>query len=72
MPTCNTGATTTEVEVATDVVALRRSLSAGAIGVFVRFDWAAYALPAASRGRARPGRREGVRPGPRAPLDAAA
>ncbi|WP_405727594.1 hypothetical protein OG607_25000 [Streptomyces sp. NBC_01537] len=43
MPTCNSGATsTTEAEVATDVVALRRSVVAGAVGVFVhRFDWAA-------------------------------
>ncbi|WP_409062182.1 MFS transporter [Streptomyces sp. SYP-A7185] len=44
MPTHNTGATTPEVEVATDVVALRTSVAAGAIGVFVHwFDWAAYA-----------------------------
>lgn len=44
MPIPNTGATTTEVEVATDVVALRTSVAAGAIGVFVHwFDWAAYA-----------------------------
>ncbi|MGI5467199.1 MFS transporter [Streptomyces sp. CA-132043] len=44
MPTCNKDATTTEAEVATDVVALRRSVVAGAIGVFVHwFDWAAYA-----------------------------
>ncbi|GAA2621982.1 MFS transporter [Streptomyces axinellae] len=43
MPTCNT-TTTTEAEVATDVVALRRSVAAGAVGVFVHwFDWAAYA-----------------------------
>ncbi|MGW8374675.1 MFS transporter [Streptomyces sp. ODS28] len=33
-----------EAEAATDVVALRRSVAAGAIGVFVHwFDWAAYA-----------------------------
>ncbi|MEU7488811.1 MFS transporter [Streptomyces sp. NPDC042319] len=44
MPTCSKDATTTEAEVATDVVALRRSVVAGAIGVFVHwFDWAAYA-----------------------------
>lgn len=45
MSTCKTGATTdTEVEVATDVVTLRRSVVAGAVGVFVHwFDWAAYA-----------------------------
>ena len=43
MPTCNT-MTTTEAEAATDVVALRRSVAAGAVGVFVHwFDWAAYA-----------------------------
>ncbi|MEW2293045.1 MFS transporter [Streptomyces sp. NPDC006743] len=36
--------TTTDVEAATDVVALRRSVIAGAVGVFVHwFDWAAYA-----------------------------
>ncbi|MFG2497918.1 MFS transporter [Streptomyces sp. NPDC048441] len=44
MSTHNTGATTPEAEVATDVVALRTSVAAGAIGVFVHwFDWAAYA-----------------------------
>ncbi|MFI8951403.1 MFS transporter [Streptomyces sp. NPDC053750] len=47
MPTSNSGATTTTRagdEVATDVVALRRSVAAGAVGVFVHwFDWAAYA-----------------------------
>jgi MHS family proline/betaine transporter-like MFS transporter len=45
MPTCNNGATSTiGAEVATDVVALRRSVVAGAVGVFVHwFDWAAYA-----------------------------
>ncbi|WP_406154909.1 MFS transporter [Streptomyces sp. NBC_01023] len=44
MSTRNTGATTTEVDAATDVVALRRNVAAGAIGVFVHwFDWAAYA-----------------------------
>ncbi|MFG2789646.1 MFS transporter [Streptomyces sp. NPDC048419] len=35
---------TTEDRVTTDVVALRRSVAAGAVGVFVHwFDWAAYA-----------------------------
>ncbi|MDI3389096.1 MFS transporter [Streptomyces sp. B-S-A8] len=53
MPTSHTGATTTDsrtatagagVEAATDVVTLRRSVAAGAVGVFVHwFDWAAYA-----------------------------
>ncbi|MFF4866467.1 MFS transporter [Streptomyces sp. NPDC001231] len=44
MRTCNSGATTTEAVVATDAVALRRSVAAGAVGVFVHwFDWAAYA-----------------------------
>ncbi|MFF8841136.1 MFS transporter [Streptomyces sp. NPDC015127] len=44
MRTCNSGATTTDAAVATDVVALRRSVVAGAVGVFVHwFDWAAYA-----------------------------
>ncbi|MFE9005445.1 MFS transporter [Streptomyces sp. NPDC007875] len=44
MPTTHTDVTTAEVEVATDVVALRRSVAAGAVGVFVHwFDWAAYA-----------------------------
>ncbi|MFE2373863.1 MFS transporter [Streptomyces sp. NPDC059398] len=45
MPPCNTGdTTTTETEVATDAVSLRRSVTAGAVGVFVHwFDWAAYA-----------------------------
>ncbi|QFR97136.1 MFS transporter [Streptomyces tsukubensis] len=44
MPTPNTGAPSTEAEAATDVAALRRSVTAGAIGVFVHwFDWAAYA-----------------------------
>ncbi|MBU3864422.1 MFS transporter [Streptomyces sp. 4503] len=44
MPTTHTDDTTSEVDVATDVVALRRSVAAGAVGVFVHwFDWAAYA-----------------------------
>ncbi|MFD7132875.1 MFS transporter [Streptomyces sp. NPDC059894] len=45
MPTCKTGApTATEAEPATDAAALRRSVAAGAVGVFVHwFDWAAYA-----------------------------
>ncbi|MEU6769127.1 MFS transporter [Streptomyces sp. NPDC046853] len=44
MPTRDSSATTTEAEPATDVVALRRSVAAGAVGVFVHwFDWAAYA-----------------------------
>ncbi|MFF9123973.1 MFS transporter [Streptomyces sp. NPDC014889] len=44
MRTYNSADTTTDVEAATDVVALRRSVIAGAIGVFVHwFDWAAYA-----------------------------
>ncbi|MBO8199408.1 MFS transporter [Streptomyces smyrnaeus] len=44
MRTCNSGARTTEVEVATHVMSLRRSVAAGAVGVFVHwFDWAAYA-----------------------------
>ncbi|MFE2444669.1 MFS transporter [Streptomyces sp. NPDC021218] len=44
MPTTHTDVTTSEVDVATDVVALRRSVAAGAVGVFVHwFDWAAYA-----------------------------
>ncbi|WP_221938087.1 MFS transporter [Streptomyces benahoarensis] len=44
MRTCNSGTAETEVAVPTDVVDLRRSVAAGAIGVFVHwFDWAAYA-----------------------------
>ncbi|MGW0904715.1 MFS transporter [Streptomyces sp. NPDC002853] len=44
MSTRDSSATTTEAEPATDVVALRRSVAAGAVGVFVHwFDWAAYA-----------------------------
>ncbi|NDZ79823.1 MFS transporter [Streptomyces sp. SID10853] len=44
MPAPDTGARTTGAETATDAVALRRSVAAGAIGVFVHwFDWAAYA-----------------------------
>ncbi|UNS95118.1 MFS transporter [Streptomyces tubbatahanensis] len=44
MRTRNSGATTTDVEAATDVISLRRSVAAGAVGVFVHwFDWAAYA-----------------------------
>ncbi|MEU5608571.1 MFS transporter [Streptomyces sparsogenes] len=44
MRTWNSDPTTTEVETATDVVALRKSVAAGAVGVFVHwFDWAAYA-----------------------------
>ncbi|MEU5838043.1 MFS transporter [Streptomyces diacarni] len=44
MRTRNSGATTHDVEVATDVISLRRSVAAGAVGVFVHwFDWAAYA-----------------------------
>lgn len=35
MRTSNTGATTTGPEGATDAVALRRNVAAGAIGVFV-------------------------------------
>ncbi|MGW1163628.1 MFS transporter [Streptomyces sp. NPDC002513] len=49
MRTYDSGATTTEVAVATDVVALRRSVAAGAVGVFVHwFDWAAYAYLAST------------------------
>ncbi|MFC9226397.1 MFS transporter [Streptomyces hygroscopicus] len=44
MPTSPPDVRTAEAEVATDVVALRRSVAAGAVGVFVHwFDWAAYA-----------------------------
>ncbi|MYR45453.1 MFS transporter [Streptomyces sp. SID5910] len=45
MRTRNSDATTTEAGVAADdTVALRRSVAAGAVGVFVHwFDWAAYA-----------------------------
>lgn len=44
MPTSNSGVATTGGETTTEVVALRRSVVAGAIGVFVHwFDWAAYA-----------------------------
>ncbi|WP_420037192.1 MFS transporter [Streptomyces sp. cg28] len=45
MPTRHSSAPTeTAAEPATDVVALRRSVAAGAVGVFVHwFDWAAYA-----------------------------
>lgn len=44
MLTSNNGVATTRGEPATDPVALRRSVVAGAIGVFVHwFDWAAYA-----------------------------
>ncbi|WP_428814625.1 MFS transporter [Streptomyces albus subsp. chlorinus] len=44
MPTSDTGVATTVADGASDVVALRRSVTAGAIGVFVHwFDWAAYA-----------------------------
>ncbi|WP_079038768.1 MFS transporter [Streptomyces sp. NBRC 110028] len=44
MSSPHTAVTTTESQVATDVVALRRSVAAGAVGVFVHwFDWAAYA-----------------------------
>ncbi|GAA2323872.1 MFS transporter [Streptomyces cuspidosporus] len=44
MRTWNSDPTTTETETATDVVALRKSVAAGAVGVFVHwFDWAAYA-----------------------------
>ncbi|MFJ8545921.1 MFS transporter [Streptomyces sp. NPDC093586] len=44
MRTCDSGATTTDTTVAADGVALRRSVVAGAVGVFVHwFDWAAYA-----------------------------
>ncbi|MFD7997434.1 MFS transporter [Streptomyces mexicanus] len=44
MRTSNIAAATAEASVATDVVALRRSVAAGAVGVFVHwFDWAAYA-----------------------------
>ncbi|MFB7108514.1 MFS transporter [Streptomyces sp. NPDC056190] len=49
MRTRNSGATTTEAVVATDAVALRRSVAAGAVGVFVHwFDWAAYAYLAST------------------------
>ncbi|WPB94598.1 MFS transporter [Streptomyces malaysiensis] len=49
MPTPHTDVTTAEVEVATDVAALRRSVVAGAVGVFVHwFDWAAYAYLAST------------------------
>lgn len=44
MLTSNNGVATPRDEPATDVVALRRSVVAGAIGVFVHwFDWATYA-----------------------------
>ncbi|MEV1022769.1 MFS transporter [Streptomyces sp. NPDC050264] len=44
MPTRESSATATEAEPATDAAALRRSVAAGAVGVFVHwFDWAAYA-----------------------------
>ena len=44
MRTCNSGTAETEVAAPTDVVTLRRSVAAGAVGVFVHwFDWAAYA-----------------------------
>lgn len=44
MPTSHNDPATPEVEVAADAVALRRSVAAGAVGVFVHwFDWAAYA-----------------------------
>lgn len=44
MLTSNSGVATTGGETTTEVVALRRSVVAGAIGVFVHwFDWAAYA-----------------------------
>ncbi|MGY1433599.1 MFS transporter [Streptomyces reniochalinae] len=44
MRTRNSGAATHDVEAATDVISLRRSVAAGAVGVFVHwFDWAAYA-----------------------------
>ncbi|MFB7631143.1 MFS transporter [Streptomyces sp. NPDC056149] len=44
MRTHNSGTAGTEVAVPTDVVDLRRSVIAGAVGVFVHwFDWAAYA-----------------------------
>ncbi|WAP53627.1 MFS transporter [Streptomyces sp. S465] len=44
MPTSHIDVTETQAEVATDVAALRRSVAAGAVGVFVHwFDWAAYA-----------------------------
>ncbi|MGV9625373.1 MFS transporter [Streptomyces sp. NPDC003487] len=44
MRTRNSAAPAPDVEAATDVAALRRSVAAGAVGVFVHwFDWAAYA-----------------------------
>lgn len=44
MPTTDNGVATSADGPATDVVALRRSVAAGAVGVFVHwFDWAAYA-----------------------------
>lgn len=44
MPTTDNGVATSAGSPATDVVALRRSVAAGAVGVFVHwFDWAAYA-----------------------------
>lgn len=44
MSTSHDDPATPEVEVAADAVALRRSVAAGAVGVFVHwFDWAAYA-----------------------------
>ncbi|MFG2887524.1 MFS transporter [Streptomyces sp. NPDC048297] len=44
MPAGNTEVMSTEGEGVTDPVALRRSVAAGAVGVFVHwFDWAAYA-----------------------------
>ncbi|WP_338598487.1 MFS transporter [Saccharopolyspora sp. SCSIO 74807] len=44
MLTSNNGVATTGIEMPADVAALRRSVVAGAVGVFVHwFDWAAYA-----------------------------
>ncbi|GAB2738144.1 MFS transporter [Salinifilum aidingensis] len=49
MLTTNSGVTTTRGERTSDVVALRRSVVAGAVGVFVHwFDWAAYAYLAST------------------------
>ncbi|MHA6803726.1 MFS transporter [Salinifilum ghardaiensis] len=49
MLTTNSGVTTTRGERTGDVVALRRSVVAGAVGVFVHwFDWAAYAYLAST------------------------
>ncbi|MFE4217220.1 MFS transporter [Streptomyces sp. NPDC056844] len=49
MPDRSPDVTANETEATTDVVALRRSVAAGAVGVFVHwFDWAAYAYLAST------------------------